>query len=112
MTSTREPGGAERKPRLGQRVRFTAQHDRLTTGSTGMIDQVIGEKFVVLLDEGAWFFWTTFAKWQPTGEPDVELSDDYRAARREERVLTALPNHSSGTVAAADRVLRAHGVVP
>ena len=60
------------KPRLGQRVRFTAQHDRIPIGSSGVIDQVSGDQFVVLLDEGAWFFWTTFAKWEPIGEPDVE----------------------------------------
>lgn len=68
-------------PRLGQRVRFTAEHDRLPTGATGMIDQVSGDRFVVLLDSGAWFFWTTFDKWEPTGEPDVELPVDYRAMR-------------------------------
>lgn len=69
------------EPRLGQRVRFTTQHDRVPIGSSGMIDQVSGDQFVVLLDEGAWFFWTTFAKWEPTGEPDVELSAEYKAAR-------------------------------
>lgn len=70
-------------PRLGQRVRFTAQHDILPVGAAGMIDQVSGFDFVVLLDAGAWFFWTTFAKWEPTGEPDVDLSVDYRAMRTE-----------------------------
>lgn len=69
------------KPRIGQRVRFTAQHDRVPVGTAGMIDQVEGDQFVVLIDEGAWFLWTTFAKWEPTGEPDVELSDEYREAR-------------------------------
>lgn len=68
-------------PRLGQRVRFTAQHEMLPVGATGMIDQVKGHEFVVLLDEGAWFFWTTFAEWEPTGEPDVDLPDDYGAMR-------------------------------
>lgn len=72
-------------PRLGQRVRFTAQHDRVPVGATGMIDQVIGQEFVVLLDEGAWFFWTSFAKWEPTGEPDVPLSADYRKMREATR---------------------------
>lgn len=48
-------------PRLGQRVRFMAPHDRVS--------------------DSAWFFWTTFAKWEPTGEPNVELSAEYKAAR-------------------------------
>lgn len=75
-------------PRLGQRVRFTAQHGILPIGAAGMIDQVSGDRFVVLLDAGAWFFWTTFEKWEPTGEPDVELPADYRAMRAEAAPLT------------------------
>lgn len=70
-------------PRLGQRVRFTGQHRSLATGSTGMVDQVSGEKFVVQTDDGGWFFWTTFAQWEPTGEPDVELPAYYVAMRAE-----------------------------
>lgn len=70
-------------PRLGQRVRFTGEHRFVERGVTGTIDQISGEQFVVLCDSGGWFPWTSFASWEPTGEPDVELPDQYIALRNQ-----------------------------
>lgn len=69
-------------PRLGQRVRFTrSDHPDVPPGRGGFIDHVMGDKFFVATDCGGFFGWTSFASWESTGEPDVELSDEYRAAR-------------------------------
>lgn len=73
-------------------------------GSSGTVDQIVGDQFVVLLDAGAWFFWTSFAKWEPTGEPDVELSAacktvrDNDADEYESFIDEALRERSSSTV--------------
>jgi len=59
-------------PRIGQRVRFTRDdHPFVSPGRSGMIDRLGPDnQFVVLTDCGGFFGWTTFASWEPTGEPD------------------------------------------
>lgn len=67
------------------RVRFTRDdHGEVPPGRGGYIDQIHPiehDWFVVYTDCGGMFMWTSFASWQPTDEPDVVLSDDYRAMR-------------------------------
>lgn len=81
MTTHNDPGDEERKPRLGQRVRFTGTHRFVDTGRTGFIECISDDQFFVMTDCGGWFGWTSFDSWAPTGEPDVELSDEFKAMR-------------------------------
>ena len=70
------------KPRLGMRVRFTrSDHSDVPPGRGGMIDLVAGEQFFVITDCGGFFGWTSFESWEPTGEPDEQLSAEFVAAR-------------------------------
>lgn len=72
-------------PRLGMRVRFMVHgHVCLAYGTGGMIELIARDgsnEFFVETDCGGFFGWTSFASWEPTAEPDVELRADYRAAR-------------------------------
>lgn len=71
-------------PRIGQRVRFTrSDHRMVRPGTGGMIDQIArdGSQFFVLVDDGGFYGWTTFAAWTPTGESDVVLPLGYLEMR-------------------------------
>lgn len=71
------------KPHLGLRVRFTGTgtHREVPRGLGGFIEFIRDDQFWVLTDSGGFFGWTSFDSWQPTGEPDVELSKEFRELR-------------------------------
>jgi hypothetical protein len=73
----------DKTPRLGQRVRFTGTHQDVPRGLGGFIELIRTDQFFVLTDSGGFFGWTSFDSWEPTGEPDEELSAEFRAMREE-----------------------------
>lgn len=73
------------RPRLGMRVRFVRDdNSEVPVGRGGFIDQihpVDRNQFAVCTDCGGWMMWCSFASWEPTGAPDVEMTDEYKAMR-------------------------------